>query len=442
MKRFLSLFYRRSPLVRVLLVAVFILLLSGLVVAGSLYHLYTSSILLDKELSLDDQEKFAQDVQPHKIEVFLEACNKLGAWVREEKLASSHQETINVASFTPDQARNIDAFLDWTDRLSWHDVLVLATQTIPRTRAIQGASSLVPRLLVRYIGFQMKRAPASMNRDLPSVVGLILKHSVISTYRNRNLLGKLVETTITAALDGELHRLCQDAVISSDMAGKLLEEIEKIDALRLSLSRVSREEDFYHAALLLAPLRKRSPFGYYLVEKVLGDPRSFVLMRVEAFAEAPTDANVAAFKKMPRFFLDHSPPSNYLGFWRECFVTEARRRILKQELAAMAGLKREFKDPYSQKPLLDKEIDGRKIFYGVGPNLRDDGMSGDDIFFKCCVTPCHHVRGRKTAARFSVRLACCRSSSYFKLSGFQRKILLGVGQERRSCAGFRFFSVL
>lgn len=186
-----------------------------------------------------------------------------------------------------------------------------------------------------------------------------------------------------------IYVLCRDGHLKPEEAVQIISALDEVNSRTLNAaSDEALAKMLDQAKTRLLYLYRLSPFGTWLLTSIYPDPLEICRKRFRLFTIVPTVAAEKEFAELPWDFL------GLFDFRRadavEMMIYEARslfkyrvyRAILQQELAQIAGLDRLFPDPYTGSPLCRGEINGRQAFYSCGPNQKDDGMTGDDIFYE------------------------------------------------------------
>lgn len=186
-----------------------------------------------------------------------------------------------------------------------------------------------------------------------------------------------------------IYILCRGGHLKPEEALQIITALDEVTARTLnSASDEALAQMLNQAKTRLLYLYRLSPFGTWLLTSIYPDPLEICRKRFRLFTIVPTVAAEKEFHELPWDFLglfDFRRPDAVeimIDGARSLFKYKVFRAILQQELAQIAGLDRPFPDPYTGRPLCRGERNGRPEFYSCGPNQKDDGMTGDDIFYE------------------------------------------------------------
>lgn len=194
---------------------------------------------------------------------------------------------------------------------------------------------------------------------------------------------------IAGHISYSVHLLFRGGHLKPEEAAQIITALDEVTGRTLS---VTSDETLAlmlnQAKTSLLYLYRLSPFGTWLLTSIYPDPLAVCRKRFRLFTIVPTVAAEKEFHELPWDFLEIFDFRNsdqvkiMIESARNLFNYKVFRAILQQELAQIAGLDSPFPDPYTGRPLCRGERNGRQVFYSCGPNQKDDGMTGDDIFYE------------------------------------------------------------
>ncbi len=193
---------------------------------------------------------------------------------------------------------------------------------------------------------------------------------------------------IAGYISYSVYVLCKGGHLKPEEAVQIIVALDEVTCRTLSVaSDKALAQMLNQAKTRLLYLYRLSPFGTWLLTSIYHDPLEICRKRFRLFTIVPTVAAEKEFHELPWDFLglfDFRRPDAVeimIHEARNLFKYKVFRAILQQELAEIAGLEKVFSDPYGEKALCSVKKAGRNVFYSCGPNLKDDGMTADDIFF-------------------------------------------------------------
>lgn len=194
---------------------------------------------------------------------------------------------------------------------------------------------------------------------------------------------------IAGHISYSVHLLCRSGHLKPEEALQIITALDEVTGRTLSVtSDETLAQMLNQAKTSLLYLYRLSPFGTWLLTSIYPDPLAVCRKRFRLFTIVPTVAAEKEFAELPVDFLEifdfrnSDPVKIMIAAARNLFDYKVFRAILQQELAQIAGLDSPFPDPYTGSPLCRGERNGRQVFYSCGPNQKDDGMTGDDIFYE------------------------------------------------------------
>lgn len=217
--------------------------------------------------------------------------------------------------------------------------------------------------------------------DTAGAVVRLLRYSVLKSFENN---ANTLWARLTAAhFFAFIHRMCRENLLTASEAEKIYKNINEVYSPYNVTPSIKTTQNYINATranLLYA--YQLSPFGTWLLMKTFGDPLEAAAAHLELLKVPPTKNNEEKFRKQPVnfvYYLEQRGRMPALEEARLIFGMDCREAIVMQMLLDAMGSDERIIDPYSSKPLLVAEKDGRKIYYSSGPNLKDDKTAGDDI---------------------------------------------------------------
>jgi len=201
-----------------------------------------------------------------------------------------------------------------------------------------------------------------------------------------SLISRLVGAVGMSVEDRMLHALLERNAIFPQEAGNVLDLLEKTDRFRPTFRETMfAESRFVERAYFR--LAAAAPVGSWILDAIYGDP----LVQVRQLASRSEMLELSEQHDRMRDFGLSAPRTHLLVLLMFPNVVKARDRLKEKQalhaivlarLASRAGITRVITDPYGAESLRSVVKDGRTVCYSVGPNGKDDGMTGDDVFFQ------------------------------------------------------------
>lgn len=377
----LNAFFGISPLKRVLLV-VFVMLC---MTAGTTFYgirQYLSALGQDELVGTGPRfggEVISNAGNPAMARIgdFLESCRALDNVATETRTLLSGDFS-GVAS---DSLRKLEPIIDRLGKQPLEDLMMFSlfdgsTESMPNLRGYRDRVRIIASYTLLMKGrdpaFDLIRPLAALQRQHLLVMG------------HPNLLTALVSQAGLSIEDGVLHALLSEDRIPADEAARLLELLEQTQRLRPTFRETMFAENLFIERAYYR-LAARAPLGAWIMDSIFGDP----LPQFRDLASRSEVITKSEIEERSRDFGLSTPRTHILVSLlfpnvvraREKFLErQALHRILLAQLAVRAGVSRRFDDPMGSGAFKTSVVNGRTVFYSVGPNGNDDGMSGDDVF--------------------------------------------------------------
>jgi hypothetical protein len=273
----------------------------------------------------------------------------------------------------------LETALPETTRIAWEPLLAFACRYSPENppfhfRRFRQRARVLTALLAR----RKQENPAYS--ALP-IVEMLQRQVTLIELTHRILIGKMIAVAMNKLLDQTLMNLVSANALSGDETRAILAILDRIEPCGLSL-RESLEWEFQFMKQSYFKLYRRHGFGSVMCDLVLGNPldpyREF-LANLEAFRDA-RDTEEFLHKHRRNILFGIMFP-NIVKAREQINGQQARRNILKMALLNAVGTPKELPDPFNNGRLATLTINGKEIRYSVGPNLKDDKGTGDDVRF-------------------------------------------------------------
>lgn len=370
-----------SPFKRVVLVILLMLMVS---VGTTVFGIYTYVTALGRDVnqalpgSNDVVSGFSNPASA-RISEYLADCRELDALATESWQLVSGSASVGLPL---ERQRRIETVLSRVSRQPVDSLLMFNRfdwpgDSLPNLRLY--------RERVRFIAsysLLMKEANPGFDLVRP-LQALQRQHLMVESWPC--LISRMVGVAGMGIEDRVLNRLLAKDLIPVDEAGRVLELLEQTGRFRPTF----RETMFAETQLMERSyyrLAAKAPLGTWIMDSIYGDP--LVQFRDLASRSESIDKD-ELWGRMEKDFGLSTPRTHLLVMISFPNVIRARERILEKEafhaivlaqLAARAGIQRVITDPLGGAPLRSRNENGRTVFYSVGPNGKDDGMAGDDIF--------------------------------------------------------------
>lgn len=214
---------------------------------------------------------------------------------------------------------------------------------------------------------------------------LALQRQHLFVESHPSLISRLVGAVGMSVEDRMLHTLLERNAVSPEEAGKVLDLLDKTDRFRPTFRETMfAESRFVERAYYR--VTAAAPVGSWILDSIYGDP----LAQMRDLASRSETLTFSELNDQMQNFGLSSPRTHLLVVLMFPNVVKARERLKEKQalhaivltqLSARAGITRVALDPYGVEPLRSLMKEGRTVHYSVGPNGKDDGMTGDDVTF-------------------------------------------------------------
>ncbi len=319
--------------------------------------------------------------------------NKQGNWLLSNLKWAETSYFNKKVPLTEEQKEIVENSLKKIRCLTWESVL-LSTTSSPEISLTQMLTGMLDFSIFssEYLCHKKLNQP---DFDIAKDLSQILKICSLINLLDKNVINHNDSLKIYNSVNLALNELYINKTLNFKDCTNLLRELKLSDLTKISLSQSLAKEQNSRAKTLLV-LHEKEPFGALILSKFFNLNSNYEFF--DLINQVPTANLVKQFKtKFPtpktnnnqtfinRIFNFYPASINYETFLEQLefdFKYMAQRQIIKQSLASIIGSKETFPDPFTKQKLLTKKAGEQDIFYSAGPNQIDDGMSGDDIFFK------------------------------------------------------------
>ncbi len=371
-----------SPFKRVVLVILLMLVISVGTTAYGI-HAYITALGHDMKQALPSPNEVtinSSNPASARISEFLADCRELDTLATESWQLLSGSAS---AGISLERLRRLETLLSRISRQSVESLLMFNRfdwpgDSFPNLRFYRDR--------VRFIAsYSLVMKEANPGFDLVRPLQALQRQHLMVESRPC-LITRMVGVAGMGTEDRALRRLLEKELIPVDEAQRLLELLEQTDRLRPTF----RETMFAETLLMERSyyrLAAKAPLGTWILDSIYGDP----LVQFRDLASRSETLGLAEMNDRMRDFGLYEPRTHLLVLISFPNVIKAREKILEKEalhaiilshLAARAGVQRAVRDPFTETPLRSNGMNGRTVFYSVGPNGNDDGMTGDDVFWK------------------------------------------------------------
>ena len=373
-------FYSLSKFARFLVVTILIIGAS-LIPIGLGFYQYSLAIREVFELDVKpptsaEPFRFGDSLQPsHRLDSFFASCSAVDQIATE---AFKVPKTFSVASLSTDTLTTLETNLASMSSLTMDDLFMFCLKSqSPENLTNYRLYRERLRFLASYTLAIKKQTP-----EYDSVKNVIAmeKTSLLTELSCPVLISKMVGLAGMGIVDLMIHNLARQNLLSASESMRILETLQLSESKKFSFADTMQFEYGYAEKMYLRLYRK-APFGSWMLEAIFGDPLQQYRDLLPAIDTLTYQDIEKRFPPLRTHILLMIALPNFTKARYECFKKEAWRNILFQELAQKAGITIASKDPFTGAALLSARIDEKTVWYSAGPDKKDDGMKGDDIFF-------------------------------------------------------------
>lgn len=384
MRKLIEKFYSYSPFKRVI---VLILIIMSISIAVTSYSFYNLIQALNPVLATNNNEKTMhyetlQSLLDKASNPFLtdEIKNAVKAWPSLVKFSDDYVENFEPDGFIATHSEEIEtqiiqAIKDFNG-LAWHDLMIFSsTQLDPLAenwsislRSIRNVS----RLIARYQIFYKRKYP---QENCSFFTSSILKVGRLTEVTWPFLIGKMVGIAVDGMAIKPFKEFLEAQEITQEEAKQIQKELQTSLCIETSFQKsLANEFSFFKDAK--GKFFAKAPLALWILDFIYGDPDP-QYEKLMTIVHTP--------EKLENFFKENRHPllqifvPNYRKAREQCFIKLALKSILLTELSQISGELKISIDPFTNEKLKAIDVDGKKQFYSVGPNLKDEMMQGDDV---------------------------------------------------------------
>lgn len=281
-----------------------------------------------------------------------------------------------LASETLDE---LDTRLDQIVDLKWEDIVDFHCSGEKITEGLQPDFSTIGNYL-------LFRKNQHAEFEIVSKFESLLRYLTLMTLSQKE---PLMANIYFMQISYMVQNLSAKKILSTDESAKLFKLLSEADRRLCNYDSPQFINEYLNKIKTkMLYMQKISPFGAWLLASIYPDPLKVTHEKLELFKIPPTVENESKHRSLPYNYLnwfDDPYEKYYMNFLKESrliYKFSSLKNILLQSLLDNSGSDQKINDLYSGSPLLFKESPNGKTYYSVGPNLRDDNMTEDDIFFE------------------------------------------------------------
>lgn len=399
MLRIIQRFYEFRPLTRIILASLTVLLLSALIVGAGLYQ-YLSVL---KAENLDGGRAISGEIFVSKglckpslaIQNFLDAAMVLNTSAktlaaqkaeRTESLKAPRPgasaplplSPMMEPAFPGEMREAVLGAIASMSRLEWDEVLNFGFKG-----SLQGDvfNFTMLRERARFLAsFTLQMKKENPQFDSGPLFQAMSRDAILMERVSPTLIGKMICLAIGGIMTRTMHEMALAEQISSAEAVTLLEVVSRFERLQLTIAEAMQME-YQFISKSYFHLYSKAPLGSWLLEIAFGDfleQYQHLLSALETMDKETLMKEINS-SRHPLIWISFPNFVRAREIYREKLTWLA---IVRQELFVRSGSVSRIPDPYGTEPLRSVERDGKRLFYAVGPNGKDDAMTGDDVFIK------------------------------------------------------------